>query len=98
MTKRKIDRLGEGFNSAFSRPAASARSSKGAIVRDDGELYERPRPNPFKPDWAEGYDDGLEGRDYSPPLDGRGPENYRDGYHCGTVDREEIERTGSSNA
>jgi hypothetical protein len=95
--RKPIDKLGPGFNHGFSG-SKDAKSSKGAQKRADGELYKRPEPNPFTPEWQEGYDDGLEDRPYNPLAAGGKPQNYRDGYNAGGFDREEIDRMGSSNA
>jgi hypothetical protein len=76
---------------------SSRRNYQSEKDRPDGELYQRPIPNPFTPDWNKGYDDAIEGRPAS--ITGvRVPANYRDGYSCGFVDREELNRVGSSNA
>lgn len=98
MTKRKIGDLNRSYNSGFSRNPQDARSSKGAVKRTDGEMYDRPKPNPFTGEWARGYDDGIEGRPYSPLLAGGDPQNYRDGYEAGQFDAEDLDRLGSSNA
>lgn len=69
-------------------------------VRSDGEMYDRPEPNPFTPEWARGYDDGIEGRDGKlGDLEVKAkPHRYWDGFKAGQADREELDRTGSSNA
>lgn len=68
-------------------------------MRDDGELYQRPEPNPFTNEWRRGYDDGITGRpeSFGPPSSTEKPSNYRDGWECGDIDRQEIDRMGSSN-
>ena len=85
------------LRSGFSGDPTGAKQSKNARTRSDGELYARPEPNPFTPEWLQGYDDGLEDRPYRAPLEGK-PTNYRDGYEAGQVDAQELDRTGSSNA
>lgn len=66
-------------------------------VRKDGEMYERPKPNPFTPEWREGYNDAYDGH----ARQGIGPD-YNDGYDTGLeqleADKEEMDRVGSSNA
>lgn len=66
--------------------------------RQDGEMYARPEPHVFSPAWARGYEHAFEGR----PADVSGFTKidvlrYQDGYDAGTVDREEVQRSGSSN-
>lgn len=75
--------------SAFSKPHQ----------RHDGELYERPEPNPFSADWNMGYEDGFEGRPQA-ILDGTKLHQmrYDDGFETGQFERESLDRTGSSNA
>lgn len=97
MTRKVKGELASGFNPGVGSPKPGAKSSKGAQTRIDGELYARPEPNPFTAEWMQGYDDGLELMPYKPPLTGK-PQNYRDGYNAGEVDREELDRAGSSNA
>lgn len=63
--------------------------------RKDGELYARPKPNPFSEDWCEGYDDGIAGIDGV--LGQRDPQDYWDGVHAGQAEREEMNRSGGSN-
>lgn len=63
--------------------------------RTDGELYARPEPDPFHPNWCEGYDDGLAGCPRSTELFTR-PDLYSDGYEAG-CEESKIE-LGSSNA
>lgn len=65
-------------------------------VRLDGELYARPKPDPFSNDWCDGYDDGLAGLDGYLGL--RTPENYWDGFKTGQQEQKELDRSGSSNA
>lgn len=98
MTDRKIDQISSGFNYGFSKNKETAKQSKGAHKRADGEMYKRPEPNPFTPEWAQGYDDGMDTASYNPLAAGGDPQNYRDGYFAGQADREELDRTGSSNA
>lgn len=90
-----MDLHGNKKKGGFSSSPEGAKSSKGARKRIDGEMYQRPEPNPFTPEWAEGYDDGLEGRPYKPFGT---PQNYRDGYAAGQSDAEELDKMGSSNA
>lgn len=63
-----------------------------------GDLYPRPTPNPFTPEWIEGYDAAMDGRRQEL---GKGM-NYLDGWNCGRetviAEREEMDRLGSSNA
>lgn len=63
-----------------------------------GDLYPRPTPNPFTPEWIKGYHDALEQKIQRL---GMGP-NYLDGFNCGretlAYEREEMDRLGSSNA
>lgn len=63
--------------------------------RKDGELYARPKPNPFSDDWCEGYDDGIAGIDGV--LGQCNPGDYWDGVHAGQKEREEMDRCGGSN-
>lgn len=67
--------------------------------RRDGQLYDRPEPNPFTMSWNMGYEDGFEGFLYKPEdnwtkLD---IERYRDGYEAGEEERRQLDRVGSSN-
>lgn len=70
---------------------------KSAPVRpSNGQLYRRPKPNPFTEDWCEGYDDGLAGIDGV--LGNRDPADYWDGHRSGLIEREELTHSGSSNS
>lgn len=70
----------------------------GAVVRADGELYQRPTPNPFGNNWKDGFHAGYDGEPVKPMSD----KEWRDGYQTGAAqriyDREEMDRAGSSNA
>jgi hypothetical protein len=70
------------------------RAPKGRL---DGELYARPEPNPFTPDFEEGFQAGYE----RAPQKLDGSPNYQAGYKVGVLqfeeDREELDRAGSSN-
>lgn len=63
--------------------------------RDDGELYARPKPNPFSNDWCSGYDNALAGLDGYLGL--HNPEDYWDGHACGVLEKKELDQSGSSN-
>lgn len=69
-----------------------------AHVRTDGELYQRPWPNPFSETWREAFSDGYDGALEPASTD----KEYRDGFYTGRAQREwddeELEQTGSSNA
>lgn len=65
-------------------------------LRSDGEMYARPKPDPFSHDWCDGYDAGVAGKDGYLGL--RDPFNYWDGFKAGQQEREELDRSGSSNA
>lgn len=65
-------------------------------TRRDGEMYARPKPNPFSNDWTDGYDDALAGIDGI--LNDRDPDDYWDGHRTGRLEREELDKSGSSNA
>ena len=94
----EVDGLSPSYNRGFSGRPKTAKDSKGANKRPDGEMYKRPEPNPFTPEWGQGYDDGFDGASYNPLAAGGNPQNYRDGYEAGEVDVKEMERLGSSNA
>ena len=94
----EVEGLTTSFNRGFSGRPKTAKDSKGASQRLDGEMYKRPEPNPGTPEWGDGYDDGFEGASYDPLPAGGNPQNYRDGYYAGQFDREELDRLGSSNA
>ena len=67
-------------------------------ARLDGELYQRPEPDLRSEQWQEGFLDGYDGAVAKRMTD----YNYRDGYTTGQAeaeyDREEMNRSGSSNA
>lgn len=86
-----------GYNHSRDRNSRPSVTPAKPNSRLDGELYKRPEPNPFTQDWMDGYDDGLIGASYSSQIRTK-PQNYRDGYNAGEIDREELDRTGSSNA
>lgn len=68
------------------------------LVRFDGELYERPEPNPFSQEWLYGYDAGFDDRGFS-RFEGTALQRHRynDGYAMGLLDREVVDRDNSSN-
>lgn len=78
--------------------------------RIDGELYDRPEPNPFTPAWKQGYEDGLNGLEPEPEGTKIDRMRYLDGWDTGEAtasanyeeasdeEREEMSRYGSSNA
>lgn len=101
MTKPRIGQLSTGFKNAVSKGVNPKRKlTIKPNQRDDGELYARPEPNPFTPEWCRGYDDGIEGRagNLGELLPGQKPGNYWDGFHSGEADRQELDVMGSSNA
>lgn len=64
--------------------------------RPDGELYDRPKDDTVA--FIKGYEDGHN----SLPFMWEGTKieitQYREGYELGESDREEVERSGDSNA
>ena len=68
--------------------------------RFDGELYQRPVPNPFSENWRNGFHAGYDAT-CSVREPGKDLE-WRDGYQTGVdqvvFDMEERDRVGSSNA
>jgi hypothetical protein len=67
------------------------------IRREDGELYKRPSDD--SPEWIVGYEDGFEVRPERTSIGTlKQISDYIDGYSAGQADREEVERSGSSNA
>ena len=84
-------------------PSAEYKSTyKKPKARLDGEMYPRPFPNPFTPEWMAGYNDGFDSKPYAPLIAGGLVQNYRDGYVCGQEafkeHQNEMDHTGSSNA
>ena len=61
----------------------------------NGEMYNRPKPNPFSEDWCIGYDCGIRGDEAVLGL--RDPYDFWDGYKYGQLERKELDRSGSSN-
>lgn len=66
------------------------------VSRSDGELYKRPDGD--SPEWLDGYEDGFENRPERTSIGTiKQIRDYVDGYAAGKEDREEIDRSGSSN-
>lgn len=65
--------------------------------RQDGEMYARPEPDPFHPDWLDGFDDGLADSPRDSSLRKK-PAYYSDGYKCGQEEKRNLDKQGSSNA
>ena len=63
------------------------------------KLYAQPTPNPFTPEYMDGYNDGYDGRESRASGN---PVNYRTGYVDGTeqhfAEKISLGKTGSSNA
>jgi hypothetical protein len=68
-----------------------------ALPRADGELYDRPEPDPFTQSWNNGYDDAVNSWASTPTGDKRNQERYLDGYQAGLEQRKELDDTASSN-
>lgn len=69
-----------------------------ARIRTDGELYDRPEPDPFSRAWGVGYQDGIDGASQTPSGMKLDYERYLDGYAAGAEEREDLDSSGSSNA
>lgn len=80
------------FNSHSQRGPISVTPRK----RLDDQMYKRPEPNPFTDDWCDGYEDGLNGCETNAAVRAH-PLDYWDGVKNGKMEREEMERNGSSN-
>lgn len=87
----------------MSRPKSGTWVANSKIIgkpheRHDGELYDRPIPNPFTPEWADGYDDGQQGLPRSTDGLTKGQMiNYLDGYDIGEHEKEAMDRDSSTN-
>jgi hypothetical protein len=78
--------------------AAQERQFSKPQERFDGEMYERPSPNPFTDAWCDGYDAGTAGQPrYTDGMTKAQVVDYEDGYDCGEKQREQMEREQSSN-
>ena len=84
--------------SAAGRPPLHGPSEKLRTIpnrRKDGELYARPSPDPFSPSWQAGFDDGV--NKVTGLLGQYKAADYWDGYSTGELEREDLDRRGSSN-
>lgn len=100
MTARKTHSPAlNGFSTGSSDPAKRDDKTK-VQKRVDGEMYARPVPDPFTPEWMDGYDDAQTGQSRTLPEQGgkNRNQNYHDGWVTGQHDLEVLDEAGSSNA